>query len=135
MPFLILAVFVGLETWGILQAVRLLGGGLTLLWLAGSVVMGVWLIRSSGLSALRGVQQAVAKGELPALPLFEGLLGGLAGLLLILPGFVSDAIALSLLIAGGGLRKGLAQKLAAQVAQARPDLKQPVTMEGEFRRK
>ena len=135
MPFLILAVLIGIETYGVLQAIKLVGGGYTLLWLFGAAVAGVYVIASGGIATLRRVQQSVARGELPAADLFAGLINGFAGLLLILPGFFTDVIAISLLIGGGGIRKRLGEKLSGQMAQARPDLKRPVTLDGEYRRK
>lgn len=135
MPFIILAVMVGVETYGILQAIKLIGGGLTLLWLFGAAIAGGWVIAHGGITALRRIQLSVARGELPAAELFAGLISAFAGLLLILPGFVTDTIALSLLLGGATIRKRLGEKLSGQMAQARPDLKQPVTLEGEYRRK
>jgi len=52
---------------------------------------------------------------------------------LVLPGFLSDLVGLSLLLFG--LRKRLAMRLGEGMAKARPDLKQPVTLEGQYRRK
>lgn len=135
MPLLVLAGFIGLETWGIIQAIHRFGGGPVLLWLLGAAMAGVWVIAHGGVTAIRRIQAAVQRGELPAAEVFSGLINVFAGLLLILPGFVTDIIAISLLIAGGGIRKRLGEKLSMQVAQARPDLKQPVTLDGEFRRK
>lgn len=135
MPFIVLAVLIGLESYGILQAIRLVGGGLTLLWLLAAGVAGGWVIAHGGITALRRVQLAVARGELPAAELFSGLIAAFAGLLLILPGLVTDVVAISLLIGGGSIRQRLAEKLSGQMAQARPDLKRPVTLDGEYRRR
>jgi UPF0716 protein FxsA len=135
MPFLLLIGLVGLETWGILQAVHRVGGGPVLAWMIGAAIIGIWLIRRSGMNAIRLMQLSIARGELPAVEIFQALITAFAGLLLILPGFITDVIAVSLLIGGGGLKRGIAQKLSAQMAQARPDLKKPVTLDGEFRRR
>ena len=135
MPFLILAILICLETYGVLQAIKLFGGAFTLLWLFGAVIAGVYVITRGGLAALRRIQLAVARGELPAAELFGALLTAFAGLLLILPGFITDAIAISLLLGGAGIRKRLGEKLSGQMAQARPDLKRPVTLDGEYREK
>lgn len=135
MPFLLLAILVGVETYGILQAIKLIGGWYTLLWLLGAMAAGSYVIAHGGITALRRIQLAVARGELPAAELFSGLVTAFAGLLLILPGFVTDAIAISLLLGGGRIRKRLGEKLSGQMAQARPDLKRPVTLDGEYRRR
>lgn len=135
MPFIILLVFVGLETWGILRMMERVGGAYVGLWLLAAMVIGGWLIVNGGLTAIARIRLAVARGELPAAEIFSGLITAFAGLLLILPGFITDLIAVSLLISGAGVKKRLGERLSATVAQARPDLKQPVTLDGEFRRR
>lgn len=135
MPFLILAILICVETYGILQAIKLIGGVATLLWLVFAAVAGFYVITRGGMLAVRRIQLAVARGELPAAEVFAGLITAFAGLLLILPGFVTDVVAASLLIGGGGIRRRLAEKLSLQMGQLRPDLKRPVTLEGEYRQK
>ena len=135
MPFLILAILVGVETYGILQAMKLIGGGWTLLLLLLAAVAGFFVITRGGMLAVRRIQLAVARGELPAGEVFAGLVAAFAGLLLILPGFVTDVVAFSLLVGGGGIQRRLGDKLSVQMGQLRPDLKRPVTLEGEYRQK
>ena len=134
MPFILLIVFVGLETWGILRMIERVGAGYVGLYLLGAALVGGWLIVNGGLTAIARIRIAVSRGELPAAEIFSGLLTAFAGLLLILPGFLTDLIAISLLISGAGIKQRLGEKLSATVAQARPDLKKPVTLDGEFRR-
>ena len=135
MPFILLIVFVGLETWGILRMIESVGAGYVGLYLLGAALVGGWLIVNGGLTAIARIRIAVSRGELPAAEIFSGLLTAFAGLLLILPGFLTDLIAISLLISGAGIKQRLGEKLSATVAQARPDLKKPVTLDGEFRRR
>lgn len=135
MPFIVLLVFVGAETWVILRLMDRLGGSFVGLWLLAAAIIGGWMIVGGGLTALGRVRLAVARGELPAADIFQGLITAFAGLLLIVPGFITDLLALSLLISGRGVKKRLGERLSATVAQARPDLKQPVTLDGEYRRK
>jgi UPF0716 protein FxsA len=61
-------------------------------------VFGWWLCKQQGLGVLRRVQDATARGEVPSRELADGGLIALGGLLLLLPGFVSDAMALLLLL-------------------------------------
>jgi len=135
MPFIILIVFVGLETWGILRLMERLGGAFVGFWLLGAAIAGLWLITHGGLNAIARVRVSVSCGELPAAEIFQGLLSAFAGLLLLLPGFITDLLAVSLLISGRGIKQRLGERLSASVAQARPDLKKPVTLDGEYRRK
>lgn len=135
MPFIILIVFIGLETWGILRMMERLGGVFVGLCLLGAMIVGGLMIVRGGLDALARVRLSVQRGELPAAEIFQGLITAFAGLMLILPGFITDLLAISLLISGAGVKKRLGERLSATVAQARPDLKKPVTLDGEFTRK
>jgi len=69
----------------------------TLLWLAFSFVAGVALLRLQGIATLRQARQSMAEGKVPAAALAQGLLVSVAAVLLIIPGFMSDAVALVLL--------------------------------------
>ena len=75
-----------------------LGPGPTLLLLALGVAAGISVLRTGQFSLLPGLHHSLAAGE----PLVPGLLDislrGAAGLLLIIPGFVSDLAAVGLLI-------------------------------------
>lgn len=133
MPLIIvLILWIGLEAWLISRLAERIGGGYALLLLLAAAVGGAVLIQRQGLRTVRELQMATQRGELPGLVLLEGLVVIMAGLLLLLPGFLSDAVALSLLLLG--LRKRLAQRLGDGIAKARPDLKKPVTLEGEYKR-
>jgi UPF0716 protein FxsA len=61
-------------------------------------VVGAWLCKHQGMIALRRFQTALAQGELPAVQLVDGVLILLAGALLLVPGFITDAIGLILLL-------------------------------------
>jgi UPF0716 protein FxsA len=134
MPVLIiLLLWIACEAWLISRLTELVGGGWVLAWMIAAAIGGVMLIKRQGVRTIRELQMATARGELPAPVLLEGLVVLIAGLLLILPGPISDFVALTLLLFG--LRKRMAQRLGEGLAKARPDLKQPVTLEGEFQRK
>lgn len=135
MPLIILALFIGLEAWGISRMIHAMGGSLVLLWLLGVAILGSWMIAHGGLTALSRMRHAMARGELPSADIFQMLITAVAGLLLIVPGFVTDLLAVSLLISGGRVKRRLAEQISSTVAQARPDLKKPITLDGEFRRK
>lgn len=80
------------------MAADLMGGaavvGLTLL----SVVAGSILLRRVGLTAALEMRARMERGEPPGPALFDGLCLALAALLLMLPGLVSDALALLLVL-------------------------------------
>src|SRR5690606_23279119 len=61
-------------------------------------IAGIVIMRLQGLATALQVRAALAHGELPARALLVGACVTLAGLLLLFPGFVSDAIAALLLV-------------------------------------
>ena len=135
MPLLLVFGFIALEFWLIVAAGEHFGAGPVLLWLLGATLLGMSLIARGGARTLRRAQASLQRGELPTADLFEGLIGAVAGVLLILPGFITDALAVILLIVGTVLKRRIARLMAAQVARVRPDLRQPVTIEGEVVRR
>jgi UPF0716 protein FxsA len=68
-----------------------------LLLLAGWPVGG-WLLRAEGRAALARLRDSLAMGRPPGPGLLDGALALLAGPLLIVPGFITDALALLLLV-------------------------------------
>lgn len=112
MPLLLLLLFPLLELWLLIEAGDAIGGWavIGLVVLAG--LLGVGLLRLQGRMILGRLREALALGETPevgARELFSGLCVALAGLLLIFPGFVSDGLALLLLVPA--LRGGAGRRL------------------------
>lgn len=77
---------------------RWIGVLATLLLFIAVGVIGTLLLKRQGMRALREMQAALARGEPPAEPVAHAALLVLAGLLLIFPGFLSDLMALPLLL-------------------------------------
>ncbi len=82
-----------------------LGAGLTVLLVVVSAVVSIWLVRRKGFATATRVQAMIARGESPALGMLEGMALLVAGVLLVLPGFLTDIAAFMLLIPP--LRRGL----------------------------
>lgn len=61
-------------------------------------LVGAWLLRREGTRALRALQDAALHRRPPHQELTDGVLIAMAGVLVVLPGFVSDAVALLLLL-------------------------------------
>ncbi len=74
-----------------------------------TAVIGVNLLRQQGLSTLTRANQRLNGGELPAQEILEGVLLAVGGALLLTPGFVTDAIGFSFLIAP--LRRGMVARM------------------------
>jgi UPF0716 protein FxsA len=133
MPRLVFfAVFVGLpmgELYLLLRVAAGIGALSTLLLMVLGGCAGVAVLRHHGMAGLPRLRSALAGGQSPARPMLEALLTQIAGVLLILPGFISDAMGVCLLIAP--VRRWLAARLAGPagtVSGARVHI-----IEGEFR--
>ena len=62
-----------------------------------TAILGTWLVRNQGLSALASLQSSFSNLENPTEPLAHGAMILLAGALLLTPGFFTDAIGFLLL--------------------------------------
>lgn len=63
-----------------------------------TAVLGAGLVRMQGLSVLLRVQKTLTRGEAPALEMLEGALLMISGVMLLFPGFITDAIGFLILI-------------------------------------
>lgn len=75
-----------------------LGGGVTFLLLVATSLFGAWCIAHEGRRAWQALGEAVRAGRPPARELADGVLILLGGLLLLLPGFISDLLGLVLVL-------------------------------------
>lgn len=63
-----------------------------------TAIIGGFLVRFQGLSVLMRSQAMLARGEQPAIEMFEGVVLLICGFMLLLPGFISDTLGFLLLI-------------------------------------
>lgn len=82
----------------IVEVAESIGVLLTLLLLIVGWPLGSWAIRSQGRAALGRMAKAVNEGRAPAREVLDGALILIGGFLLMLPGFISDAVGLALLL-------------------------------------
>lgn len=75
-----------------------LGVALTLAWVIGAMVAGFLLLRHTGLQAVGRLRAALAEGREPGHSIIDAACFAAAAMLLIIPGFVSDALAVILLL-------------------------------------
>jgi UPF0716 protein FxsA len=79
-------------------------------------VVGAWLVKRTGLSVLGRLQESLAARRPPTNELIDGFLLLFAGVLFLVPGFITDALAILLLlpptraVARGILKKRFANK-------------------------
>ncbi|MHB8697343.1 MAG: FxsA family protein [Sulfuricaulis sp.] len=117
-----------------------IGVGLTLLLVIASAIIGFRLVRRQGFATAMRVQAMITRGESPALGMLEGFALLAAGVLLVIPGFLTDIAAFILLIPP--LRRGIMRlylrqtRSGASVAHQHPSTAEPKCepLEGKSRR-
>ena len=90
--FLIFLAVPLVEIFLLIKVGNLVGAPWTIALVVLTALVGAWLVRLQGLSALNRVRRSAARGELPALELLEGLFLLAAGALLLTPGFFTDIV-------------------------------------------
>ncbi|TKI56824.1 membrane protein FxsA [Brevibacillus antibioticus] len=88
----------GLELWGLITIGSWIGGWNTVVLVILTGILGAWLAKQQGMQVFRMVQHQLARGQMPTDSLMDGVLILIGGILLLLPGFVTDVIGLVFLI-------------------------------------
>jgi UPF0716 protein FxsA len=125
--FLILLVGLPLiELYFLIQVGSFIGALPTIVLSVFTAVLGGLLMRQQGLSTAMRVQKSMARGEVPALEMMEGMAILVAGGVLLLPGFMTDALGFLLLIPW--VRRFFLLKLVRPIPQApsQPDQATPL---------
>ncbi len=130
MPLILLIAWMVLESLLIGKLSDRIGGLAVFILLLVIAALGVQLIQRQGFKVLTTVQASMQRQELPAVTLLDSLIVFIAGTLLILPGFISDGIALLMLF--GGLRKALASLAEQQLRKRHPEYRTTVIIDGEY---
>jgi len=90
LPFVELAAFIQMSAWiGVWQALALL--------IVVSFV-GAWMVKQQGIDTWWRIREELARGRVPAARLVDTALLAAAGVLFLVPGFVTDVIAALLLV-------------------------------------
>lgn len=96
--FVALAIVVGIvEITVMIQIGQLIGVVNTIGLLILVSLIGAWLVKRQGLGVMARIREQRMAGRLPAAEVFDGALILVAGVLLVIPGFVTDALGLLLL--------------------------------------
>lgn len=91
-------VYAVVEVAALVAVVSWLGFGPTLLLMMAGALVGMWLVRREGARAALAVAEAVRGGRTAHTEVTDGALIGLAGLLILVPGVVSDLLGLLLVL-------------------------------------
>lgn len=92
--FLLLIVIPALEIWGFIAVGHVIGGFNTFLLVIATAILGAFLTKREGLQILREAQRKINYGQLPGQEILDGISVLIGGLLLLTPGFFTDAIGL-----------------------------------------
>jgi UPF0716 protein FxsA len=132
--FLLLIVLLLVEIAAFIEVGQLIGSGWTLLLVLASAAIGILLIRYQGLAMLRRAVDSLNRRELPLKAGFDGICLAIAGLLFVIPGFVTDLFGFLLVVppVRGGLWRLLTKRFAKFVRVRQPD--SPDVIEGDYRR-
>lgn len=126
------------EIYLLLEVGSIIGALPTIFLVISTGFLGAWLLKQQGFATVQRFQQNLARGELPAMELLEGIFILLGGALLLTPGFISDLLGLVCLMPAS--RKLIINYvLAHQVIQSSSAFGQGFkaerdVLEGEFRK-
>lgn len=97
------------EIYLLIKVGSIIGAGWTIFLIIATAVIGAGLLRKEGFSTLQRAQTAMARGEIPAVAMLEGVALVFSGAFLLTPGFITDTIGFLLLIPP--LRRALIKQL------------------------
>ena len=129
--FLVLFITIPLIEIAILIKIgSIIGAGYTIALVIGTAFLGVSLLRIQGISTFAKVQVNIAKGQLPATELIEGLILLISGVLLLTPGFFTDMLGFLMLVPI--LRQRLAETFFVNFMKNRINIKHTQTRTGNI---
>lgn len=116
-----------MEIYILIEAGEIIGLWPTISLILLTGIAGAWLARSQGIEILRRIQDETARGQMPAITLIDGALVLVGGLLLLTPGFFTDALGFSFLVplTRDLWRKGLSAWLQRQVQLGTVTIRRP----------
>lgn len=98
MRLIIFLLFPALELYLLVKVGGIIGALNMVLWVFVSAAIGLWATRMQGQHAMQKVRAELAEGRVPQNSFMDGVLLFFGGVLLILPGLITDAVGLLLLI-------------------------------------
>ena len=136
--FLVVLIIPFAEIYLLLLVGGVIGAFPTIFLVVFTAALGAWLLRQQGFATFRQFQANLAQGVIPAYEMIEGPIILLGGLLLLIPGFITDVLGFACLIPP--LRKKIAQYVienhllqAGGIFQQRKTAEKNI-LEGEFRK-
>lgn len=102
-----------LEIYFLIQVGGVIGALPTIILVVLTAVIGAFLLKQQGIATLARFQASMAQGQMPATALLEGVMLIIGGVLLMTPGFFTDAIGFACLLPFS--RQWLAKKMIGRV--------------------
>lgn len=96
--FLLFLIVPVVEIYLLIQVGSVIGALNTIGVVIGTAILGAYLFKRQGLSTFARVQETMARGEIPAIEMMEGIVLLITGALLLTPGFFTDAVGFIFLI-------------------------------------
>jgi len=103
-----------LELWLLIEIGKIWGATLTVLLVAATGFLGVWLLKLQGVFIMYRIQEEIAYGQVPGDSMLDGLFLLMGGALLLTPGILTDLVGFSFLIP---LTRQFIKKIAAKFIQ------------------
>lgn len=120
-----------IELWVLIAVGAEIGALTTVVLCVLTAMAGIYLLRYQGFSLMRQVDEKVARGEAPAQEMIEGVMMAFGGVLLLFPGFVSDALGFALILPF--TRRFLVSQFTAYFAKKASYVRtESVIIEGEY---
>lgn len=140
--FLLFIVVPVVELFVLIEVGGLIGALPTVAIIIFTAIIGVHLLRQQGMATFSRMQARLARGEMPATEMLEGMILLVAGALLLTPGFVTDFVGFACMMPGvrsvlaGTLIKGGFIRVSGGAAPTSPPQPstQGRTIEGEYDR-
>ncbi|MDH5217623.1 MAG: FxsA family protein [Gammaproteobacteria bacterium] len=90
--FLLFLIIPVIEIYLLIQVGGIIGALNTVGLVVGTAILGAFLLKRQGLSTFARVQNTMARGEIPAIEMMEGIILLVCGALLLTPGFFTDIL-------------------------------------------
>lgn len=139
MPLLFLLLIIGLpliEIYFLIEVGSEIGALPTIALTIFTALLGTWLVRVQGFGILARVRATMDRGEVPALEAMDGAMVLTAGLMLLLPGFLTDALGFLLLVPP--LRAWLIRRFvrsgSVHIVAGEAKVRRVDVIEGDFKR-
>jgi UPF0716 protein FxsA len=108
------------EIWVFIKVGQRIGAAATIGLVLLSSIIGLLLLRRQGYAAVVNIRRKLDSGQLPATEMMEGIFLSLAGVLLLLPGFITDGLGFLCLVRG--FRRWILARVFARLSK-NPDRK------------